>query len=272
MRLIVDGVLQATPFLDITVDALVHRQRARAAVDRLRARLRDVRAASTSTSTRSPNGDIEIWEYRRSAADPDVADPTRAVVLSRSRTSGAANHNGGQLQFGTGRHAVARARATAAARTTSSGNAQNPTSRLGKLLRLDPRGAGTVIERSRSACATRGGSRSTARRDDRDRRRRPGRCARRSTSALAANYGWPCREGAARLSHRPGLRRRRRPPTRVLEKSHSADGFCAIIGGYVVRDPGLPTLLGRYIYGDYCASALRSVDLASAGRRRRDRA
>ena len=39
------------------------------------------------------------------------------------------------------------------------------------------------------------------------------------------------------------------------------DGFCSITGGYVVRDPGLPTLLGRYVYGDFCNAALRSVDL-----------
>ena len=28
-----------------------------------------------------------------------------------------------------------------------------------------------------------------------------------------------------------------------------------------MRDPGLPTLVGRYIYGDYCASPLRSFAL-----------
>ena len=29
-------------------------------------------------------------------------------------------------------------------------------------------------------------------------------------------------------------------------------------GGYVVRDPQLPTLLGRYLYGDFCEGELRS--------------
>jgi hypothetical protein len=48
----------------------------------------------------------------------------------------------------------------------------------------------------------------------------------------------------------------------VLERPHSA-GACSITGGYVVRDPGLPTLLGRYLYGDFCAAALRSADLAN---------
>src|SRR4051794_41926406 len=48
----------------------------------------------------------------------------------------------------------------------------------------------------------------------------------------------------------------------VLELAHS-DGYCSVIGGYVVRDPGLPTLLGRYLYGDNCAAPLRSLDLAA---------
>ena len=55
----------------------------------------------------------------------------------------------------------------------------------------------------------------------------------------------------------------------VLEKTHGApDNFCSITGGYVVRDPGLPTLLGRYVYGDFCNAALRSVDLDDADDRR----
>ena len=48
----------------------------------------------------------------------------------------------------------------------------------------------------------------------------------------------------------------------MLEQPHSA-GFCSITGGYVIRDPGLPTLAGRYLYGDYCNAPLRSVDLAN---------
>jgi parvulin-like peptidyl-prolyl isomerase len=43
----------------------------------------------------------------------------------------------------------------------------------------------------------------------------------------------------------------------VLEILHST-GICAIMGGYVVRDRGLPTLWGRYVYGDLCSGGLRS--------------
>ena len=78
---------------------------------------------------------------------------------------------------------------------------------------------------------------------------------------LADNYGWPCREAL----HAYGTDAGCAPPavlaSPVLEHAHS-EGFCAIVGGYVVRDPGLPTLLGRYLYGDNCSLPLRVVDLA----------
>ena len=40
------------------------------------------------------------------------------------------------------------------------------------------------------------------------------------------------------------------PP--LFERDQEADGVCSITGGYVVRDPGLSTLFGRYLYGDLC--------------------
>ena len=49
----------------------------------------------------------------------------------------------------------------------------------------------------------------------------------------------------------------------MLRSSTQADGFCSIVGGYVVRDPGLPTLNSRYLYSDFCKGELRSFDLAN---------
>ena len=79
----------------------------------------------------------------------------------------------------------------------------------------------------------------------------------------AANYGWPCWEGTTKRASNPACDTG--PAMPVLTKNHGDDGFCSITGGYVVRDPGLPTLAGRYVYGDFCARALRSVDLANPG-------
>ncbi len=47
----------------------------------------------------------------------------------------------------------------------------------------------------------------------------------------------------------------------MLELTH-ADGNCSITGGHVVRDAGVPALLGRYVYGDLCQGRLRSVKLS----------
>ncbi len=39
---------------------------------------------------------------------------------------------------------------------------------------------------------------------------------------------------------------------------------CAIIGGYVVRDPDNDALKGRYVYGDSCTGRLSSLLLSPA--------
>ena len=46
--------------------------------------------------------------------------------------------------------------------------------------------------------------------------------------------------------------------------THSRGG-CAITGGYIVRDPGVPDLLGRYVYADCCRGQLRSIRLRAGG-------
>jgi hypothetical protein len=47
-------------------------------------------------------------------------------------------------------------------------------------------------------------------------------------------------------------------------------GNCALIGGYVVSDRRLRSLLGRYVYGDFCVGKLRSL-IPTLGGSRRDR-
>lgn len=43
----------------------------------------------------------------------------------------------------------------------------------------------------------------------------------------------------------------------VLQYGH--DEGCAIVGGYVYRGSGVPSLQGQYLYGDYCRGWVRSV-------------
>ena len=58
------------------------------------------------------------------------------------------------------------------------------------------------------------------------------------------------------------------PP--VLVYGH--DAGCSITGGYVARDRGLPSLYGRYVYGDFCAGQLRSFTARPGQRATDDRA
>jgi hypothetical protein len=44
-----------------------------------------------------------------------------------------------------------------------------------------------------------------------------------------------------------------------------ADGYSGVIGGFVVRDPGLPTLQGRYVFGDLAKPTVMSVALGPSG-------
>ena len=45
----------------------------------------------------------------------------------------------------------------------------------------------------------------------------------------------------------------------IFAYPHSRGGSCSIIGGYVVRDPRLRGLRGRYVYADLCEGQLRSL-------------
>ena len=76
----------------------------------------------------------------------------------------------------------------------------------------------------------------------------------RITDARGANFGWPAFEGNEPFGGLPG----RAPPTFPMH-TYVHSGPCnSVIGGYVVRDPTLTALFGRYLYGDLCTGELRS--------------
>ncbi len=83
--------------------------------------------------------------------------------------------------------------------------------------------------------------------------------ARRSTTrprraAKGANFGWPQWEGDQPHSGDAGPD----APTFPIFTYPHPDG-CAVVGGYVVHDPGLPALAGRYVYTDLCHGDIRSL-------------
>ena len=79
-----------------------------------------------------------------------------------------------------------------------------------------------------------------------------------------ANYGWNCFEAGlpgekADDANCGGPSSAFTFP--IFEYQHGPG--CAIIGGYVVRDPSLGSLYGRYLYGDLCTGELRSFELGN---------
>jgi glucose/arabinose dehydrogenase len=76
------------------------------------------------------------------------------------------------------------------------------------------------------------------------------------------NFGWSAFEGTERFNPDQSA-----PDAVPPILAYGRDRGCSVTGGYVVRDPSLPQLEGRYIYGDYCESELRSfVPALSAAR------
>ena len=69
-----------------------------------------------------------------------------------------------------------------------------------------------------------------------------------------ANFGWSAFEGTDAFNADQEAADAVAP---VLTYA-LADGNCAVTGGYVVRDQSLPSLFGRYLYGDFCSGELRS--------------
>jgi glucose/arabinose dehydrogenase len=226
-------------------------------------------------------GDVRVVEFRRAPRSADRADRFSERMVLRIPHHRYQNHNGGQLQFGPDGDLYISV-GDGGSQGDPLGNGQNLASLLGKLLRLDPRASG------RRPYSIPSGNPFARRRGARPEiwaygLRNPWRFSfDRSTGDLVigavgsefkhlvyfaprgtgagANYGWNLFDGKVRL--RAGSAPRVVMP--VLN-SRRTGGDCALIGGYVVRDPGLPSLYGRYIFGDNCNASVRTTKLGRRG-------
>ena len=216
------------------------------------------------------SGSIEINEFRRQSGNSERADPATRRRMLIIPHPGAQNHNGGQLQFGPDGHLYA---ATGDGGTGGS-NARNLNNLLGKVLRISPlpsggRQYGIPSDNPFSGAGRRreifayglrhpwrfsfDGTRIAI--GDVGQSQREEVNLLNIDDASGANFGWPQYEGNLVFDNsQPGPT----PPVfPMFSYSHNA-GRCAIIGGYVVRDPNLPAFRGRYIYGNSCSGQVRS--------------
>ena len=234
------------------------------------------------------SGALRIDRYRRSASNPNRAEGgSRRSVIRQPHSR--ANHKGGQLQFGRDGMLYA-AFGDGGGADDPDDNAQDLSSRLGKLLRIDPKpGGGYRVPRDNPFLRRTGarpeifayGLRNPYRFSF-DRRTgdlaladvgqdaveevdflRASRRARRPRGGV--NFGWDRFEGRGRNPNGSSPSAAGHLPP-VLQRTH-VQGFCSITGGYVIRDRSLGTLYGAYVYGDLCDSNLRVARLRSGGAR-----
>ncbi len=237
------------------------------------------------------DGNIRVDEL---TATGDVADPlSRRSVLNIPHLE-SASHNGGQLQFGPDGYLYI-STGDGGGSNGEFHHAQNLNSPLGKILRIDPDQSGLdpysvppdnpfVGGSTQDDAIWSLGLRNPFRfsfdrltggmaigdvgQDAREEIDWAPSVAPGTAGGGGANYGWNCREG---LLAGPGTD----PECSTLALSHFTDPVfeyphepvgrgafgCSIIGGYVVRDPDLGSLNGRYVYTDFCTGDIRSLQL-----------
>lgn len=225
----------------------------------------------------------EIREFRRATAERAAQGSGRRVLAMPNLEP---NHNGGHIVFGPDGLLYVGTGDGGGGNDEHGerGNAQDLGSLLGKILRIDPRRANgrPYTVPASNPFVGRSGARGEVYAYG---LRNPWRFSfDRKTDALTiadvgqdeveevnhspgdtargANYGWRPFEGNNRIYDEPAPG----AVTPVITHNH-ASGFCSITGGVIVRDPGLPALRGRYVYGDVCQDRLWTARL-SPGRAR----
>jgi Glucose / Sorbosone dehydrogenase len=287
VRIVKDGVVLSTPFLDIS---------SRIDTSRSGGLLSIAFPPNYSSTGRfygyyTDSTGIRVAEFRRSSKPDRAQAGSPRILLTQPRPTG--DHFGGQLQFGPDGLLYIAIGDGQDASTDAQGagvDAQNLGSWWGKILRINPlasKGSAYQVPATNPFVGTPGAKPEIWAYGLRN----PWRFSfDRLTGDLAigdvgqskvdevdfapnanglgrgANYGWNCLEGTQLFA--PANCTPVNPVPPVLEKQHPATavgGWCSysITGGYVVRDPSLPSLNGRYLYGDFCTGEVRSVHLAT---------
>ena len=271
IRLIENGQLVATPFLDLS--ALV-------SGDTEQGLLGLVFHPSYPTDPRffvnytNLAGDTRVVSYRVSA-NPDVADPSSATTIL-AVDQPFANHNGGGLAFGPDGFLYV-ALGDGGGANDPSGNGQSLATLLGKLLRIDvgavpyavpPSNPFVGVTAARAeiwAFGLRNPYRFSFDRSTGDLYIGDvGQSAREEIDFASAasdggeNYGWDRTEGT--LCTGGGTCDTSGITFPVTEYGH--DDGCSVTGGYVYRGADVPALRGHYFYGDFCSGFVRSLRIS----------
>jgi len=269
IRIVKDGTLLATPFLDIT---------ARVVSGGERGLLSLAFDPSYATNGRfyvyytGAQGDIFVDRFTVSA-DPDVANTASDPVITIQHRVNA-NHNGGLLLFGPDGMLYAGIGDGGGAGDVPN-NAQNIDVLLGKILRLNVATLPYTIPTGNPFLGQPGADEIWA-----YGLRNPWRFAFdvppgsapqlyiadvgqdaleevdvADASAAGRNYGWHTMEGTQCYNPSTGCNQAGLTLP-IIQYDHSQG--CSITGGFVYRGAAIPEIQGLYFYSDYCSGFLRS--------------
>jgi glucose/arabinose dehydrogenase len=273
VMLLLNGRAQARPFLDI--GSLVNSQGEEQGLLGLAFPADYAHSGRFYVDYTVAGNDIKVVSYERSAGDADLANASSARLVLTIDHHLYTNHNGGQLAFGPDGDLYIGV-GDGGSEGDPLNNGQNTDSMLGKILRIKPSPGGGYTVPSGNPFVGQARKRAEIWAYG---LRNPWRFSfDRSTGNLVigdvgqdqqeevdfvaagtgagANYGWSVWEGDRR--NKPGTAPHAVFPALIARHS---DGYCAIVGGYVVRDRSLPGLYGRYLFGDFCRSQIESVKL-----------
>jgi glucose/arabinose dehydrogenase len=232
-------------------------------------------------------GHIRLGQFRRSPTNPNRTIRHSERMILRVTHPGAVNHYGGQLQFGHDGYLYIGI-GDGGGIGDPPNHAQTLDNLYGKILRIKPNVRGRRpyrIPRTNPFVHTHGARPEILAYGLRN----PWRFSFDSHGAIwiadvgedkfeeidyrkrgqlaGINFGWSRYEGYSQYSNRsaPGA------IFPILVEAHSGghsgthETWCAIIGGYVVRDHALPSLFGSYLFGDHCLGNIYSTRVNSQG-------
>jgi len=238
--------------------------------------------------------DIILERYTRSAADPNKADPNSGLIIL-GVDDPENNHNGGGLRFGTDGYlyvSIGDGGGAGDKHTNNCvyGNAQCLNSFLGKILRLDVRGASTAqrykVPPDNPFVSTAGaypeiwfyGLRNPWRYsfDSQTQDMFIGDVGQNQyeeidfvpAGAKGKNFGWRCLEAthvydSSANAACTGMGAATNYIVPIYEYDHSAG--CSVTGGFIYRGNAHPAFNGTYVFSDYCTSKLWFLNKNSSG-------
>ncbi|MBZ0303982.1 MAG: PQQ-dependent sugar dehydrogenase [Anaerolineae bacterium] len=269
IRLIIDGVLQDTPFLDLSglssQDILSGYSERGLLGLAFHPNFAENGQFFIHYSDRS--GGTVIARYQVSADDPNLADPNSGEILF-THSQPYPNHNGGQIAFGPDGYLYI-ALGDGGSAGDPQNNAQNPSVLLGKILRIDVDNGSpyaipddnpiNTVNPNLAPEVWAWGLRNPYRFSfdqatgnlyiaDVGQNQWEEINFQPAGSPGGQNYGWRVFEGNHPYSGEADPGGTVAP---VAEYSHS--NGCSVTGGYVYRGDSLPAMQGVYLYGDWCS-------------------